>query len=371
MLRWSPLLAISFALAVSSLTPRTHARSIDKSPRQTHILKSGSQFLALESWDRIGLYDIESGKKTRTFSVPSPYIEDYALSGNEKTLAIVGRNGLWIFEFRTAIEITHIPSDVYSYGIAIDAAGAIVATAAYKSGNVYVYSVYIYSLPTGRLIANVDAGPEPVVGLALSPDGTSCAFSALDERVYLFEVATGALTETKVSGGGFIHFSSDGKRLAMRSNNSGSAESLRILDVGSYEVKDLGSFRTISKLRATEDGFILVAQSKETQYGVEGHFLLNESTTLQSVWTHSSRLLDGADFLPNGRKAVKTDFSVETTVVDFKTGSTVFSFQGTYGAVDYDSPTVYYLLLGIGAALLGVAVVAVRIRKCRKARVNS
>ena len=63
----------------------------------------------------------------------------------------------------------------------------------------------------------------------LSADGTTGVLAALSEQLYMFDVATGQLTDTGVTGAWPVRYSVDGKYIAFRGNNSGLISPLTVV----------------------------------------------------------------------------------------------------------------------------------------------
>src|SRR5262249_51787339 len=94
-------------------------------------------------------------------------------------------------------------------------------------------NVLTFETRTGRRLgqASLKRGETSPLSATLAPNGSRGAFVGVGERLYTFDAATGAVQDTGMAAAWPVRFSSDGQRLACRSNNSGTREELRIVSL--------------------------------------------------------------------------------------------------------------------------------------------
>ena len=172
-------------------------------------------------------------------------------------------------------------------------------------------SIYVWDTATGAAFAMLDEHPDPITGIALSPDSRKLATAGEDWVVRLWDVSTGKFINSLKGHPGAVNaltFSPDGKILA----SAGSTLRLWSADTGELlhdDHKDLGS---IDRLVFSGNGKVLAGAGgwdravhlwdmdtrthRQTQKGHTGEIrdiaFSPDSSTLVSAGTDAMRLWD-------------------------------------------------------------------------------
>ena len=149
--------------------------------------------LASASWDHtVRLWPL-SGGAARVFEGHSQNVNGVAFTPDGKALVSVGYDltmRIWPLDGGPPTIVT-LPTPLNAVAIARD--GEIVAGAA--DGRLFFIS------PLGELRAELDSGQTPIVGLALSPDGTLIAAAGIRGSVAIVDRHTRTLARTLVGPG--------------------------------------------------------------------------------------------------------------------------------------------------------------------------
>lgn len=150
--------------------------------------------LASASWDRtVRLWPLAGGAG-RVLKGHQQNVNGVAFEPDGKALVSAGYDGtlrIWPLGEEASPIVSALPTPLNAVAVAKD--GEIVTTGA--DGNVYFLSA------AGRVRGNIHAGDTPIVGLALSPDGTMIAAAGIRGSVAIIGRANRAVERTLVGPG--------------------------------------------------------------------------------------------------------------------------------------------------------------------------
>ncbi len=249
---------ITFALFFTCLwTPLGHGKTIDRSPCPTILLTRSEQFIALDAWNSVALYAFDDAEPIRRFPAGG-FINRIEATADEQRLLVACDNGeIGVWNIGSGTKLWWLKSSQsglgYIYGTSFSWDGQYLVAC-----NVQDFAV-VFDARTGQRIAVVSFPPMQtnIMSAALSPDGGKAAFVTLGERLFTFDTPTGRMKDTTLTGASPIRYSADGKYLALRSDNSGVYEQLRVVAVKDLTTKDMGEFSHIGHIKPTEDGGFL------------------------------------------------------------------------------------------------------------------
>jgi hypothetical protein len=191
---------------------------------------------------------------------------------------------------------------------------------------------------------------------ALSSDGSKCVVVDARENLFAFDVATRQIRPTGVTGAWPVRYSMDGKYLALRSNDSGGKEQLRLVKADkTFTVRDLDEFRTVAHIKATPDGRFLVTGAGHGA-GSVGLLCAADTGQIEEVYRMEEYGRRRTDFDAKRLVGVSTDHRLVTQVIDLRTNAVL-------GSVDNSAnrwPIIMtYTLRDIYESLDKIALVAV------------
>jgi hypothetical protein len=301
-----------FALFLAGVAPAgIQANTYKPIPRSAVLLPRSERFIALDAWNSAALYEIGDGQVVYRFPAKER-IDHFAATADESRLLVAcgdGSLGLWNLETGANVwwQTSKISGlrDPHDASFARDGKSCIVCN---ERDN-----AVIFESDTGRRIGVVSfpPGQTDIMSAALSPDGSSGLLVDLWQRVFLFDVATGRMTNTGISGAWPIRYSADGKHAAFRSRNSGTREALRVVTLDdTLEWRDVGKFGQIGLIKPSNDGgFQIRARTEEDEQGKTADVAVKYSP-------HAHELKELALGIPveHLRDENRTDFSDETLV---------------------------------------------------------
>jgi hypothetical protein len=372
-------LASVVSLLVATLSPAT---TYDRRPRQTAILPISGQFIAQDSWDGLGLYQLSDLTLVRTFRARAS-VNTFDVTKDEQTLLIGSDDGsLRTFDVATGEKLwERFPWQIgqhYSQDVCFSHDGKSVVVCGQDDKAV------VFEARTSRWICTVRFPPHQTntMSAALSPDGRKGVVLELGGRLYAFDVATGQLQPTGVTGAWPVRYSTDGKYVALRSDNSGLREHLRVVKTdGTWSFRDLGEFSYIGHIRPIPDGGFLAAAEVRNDECCLGVRCRPDPGRLEQVWRLVTDGREKTDFEINSAIGVATDYRLVTTVLDLRTGSELGSLDNsanyrpivmTYTSADVYEATVKRFRQAGGLAVVGflalccIAGVAVWRRQTRR-----
>lgn len=303
------------------VAPPATGTTYDRSPRPTVLLAGSSRFVAQDSWDGVALYRLSDRSLVHRFRVPAG-VCTFAVTPDEKVLLLAGADGsLAAWDLATAATRWSLSpsrsglSYVDDVCFAGDGRSVIVCNSQDEA--------FILETATGRRIGVVSfpPGQNNIMSAALSPDGSRGVLVDLLGHVFEFDVATGQMRPTGFTGAGPVRYSVDGRYVALRSDNSGIREQLRVAKAGNgWAVCDLGKFSSIGHIRSVGDGFVATAQMRESSSCV-GVWCLPDNQRLQEIWRLSTPDRERTDFSTEAMIGVCTDCRLVTNVIDFRSGA--------------------------------------------------
>jgi WD40 repeat protein len=163
----------------------------------------------------VNLWGVATGEALGTIALGVP-VGDVAFSPAGSTLAFVHERGgtaeVWDVARRSRITKLPVDSDShFYYAIAFSPDGRTLAT-----GGVNDPIARVWDVPTGKLIRELDQGPDATKTLDFSPDGRTLAVSGYAHAASLWDLATGARIGPTLTAGSRradIDLSPDGREL--------------------------------------------------------------------------------------------------------------------------------------------------------------
>jgi WD40 repeat protein len=169
---------------------------------------SGNRLISAGADRSINIWDVKTGRLTRTLHGHSEAVTSIALSPDEKTLVSgsVDRTiGVWDLEIG---KLRHTLSghSAWVCAIAIGSDGEKIASVSTDG------TLMVWNLHTGLAIYSKAAHANGTISIALSPDREFMASASSDRTVKLWHLATGQLLQT-LDGCDPVTFTPDGKTL--------------------------------------------------------------------------------------------------------------------------------------------------------------
>lgn len=189
---------------------------------------------------------------TQTFAAELGSVWDVAFSPNGFTLAAVTDNGLWFRSANVSDTAMLSTSDPLS-SLSWSPNGLFLATGVgnRRDAKNSASAVYIWDLASSKPLAVLEGPEATILSVAWSPDGAVMAAGAANDRVYLWDVATGALMatfgqETDVTS---VSWSADSNLLAASGND------------GMIHIWRVATGEEVLTINAHPDGTVLVRWS--------------------------------------------------------------------------------------------------------------
>lgn len=304
------------------------ATSIDTTPRPAILLRDG-RFVAQDTSTSMALYD-PAGKQLARF--PSGPLSTFAVTADgARVLVACGDGRLTLGDLTAGTTAWNRPAARTGLGYANDACFS-------RNGLYFVVADYadraaVFDTASGKQVgaAAFPPGQTNVMSAALTPDGSAGVLIELGGRVYTFDVATGAMHDTGLTGAWPVRYSADGRFFAFRSNNSGTRERLRVADAANPTTyADMGQFVHIGHVRPLPDGtFAVTATARSTAADtrdsggwtpdvVVGVVVRPDGGQVREVWQARHREVAHRrdDFDPVRMVGVGTDYRYVTRVLD-------------------------------------------------------
>jgi hypothetical protein len=309
--------------------------TIDRSPRPALLLKGGARFLAQDGWDSVALYDAAGGQALRRFPAGAR-VNKIDLTADETSLLIACADGsLGVWDVATGeIVWRKGPADT-GLGYAYDASFA-------HDGKSFVVCnsrdfALIAETATGRQTGVIRFQPcqRTILSACLSPDGTKGALHTLGEEVCTFDARSGVVTETHLTGAGWVRYSSDGRFVAFRSSNRGTDEQLRVAALDEPPSgRDLALLGNIGHIKPTADGAFLVTAAEEDPRTDAWHAVgvrcVPGTGEVKVVWKlKGGEPMKRMDFDPATLRGVCTDFLLVTRLFDLTTGEVLLTVDNS------------------------------------------
>ena len=279
--------------------------------------------------DKIGLWDLGSGKSARWLAKHPGGAYSFAFSPDGKTLASGGggnRIHFWDLAARKETSPIKTPPGRVTL-IAFSPDGKTLASGDYLGRTILLWDV------ASRKRLHQLTRPSFVYTLAFSPDGTLLAAGAQEGPVSLWDVKTGKLVR-ELPGGPFVHavtFSSDGKTLATAESSlkEGTRNTVGLWDVGTGKLlrrlhKSVGA---VASVAFSADGKTLITGDGDST------IRLWDVTTGREAGPAPGNpaYVSGATMSPD-RRTLAFIGSGDVRLVDLGTGRDIARFSGERGA---------------------------------------
>jgi hypothetical protein len=351
----------------------------DMSPRETILLKDGARFIAQDGWNSVALYRAD-GSVAHGFPAPAG-VGRIALSPDEKHLLVACKDGsLVLWRVGTGERAWLKGPGESGLGNTQDASFA-------GNGERFAVcdqrdSAVVFDTGTGRRVGAVSfpPGQTNVMSVALAPDGTRGFLVDLGERLHTFDLAAVRPVDTGFQAAWPVRFSADGRYVAFRNDNSGSAERLSVVRTDEQLTKqDLGEFTDIGHIRPAGDGSFLVTArvgGRDSDARYVGVQVWPDGGRAQEVWRLGGHqgVNERTGYDPRPMIGVSTDFRLVTRVTDLRAGKTVTEIDNSanYRPEMLSSSSVGVrperLLLWVSGAVLGMLITGAMIWRRRRPR---
>lgn len=336
----------------------------DQRPRPA-VLFSDGQFVAQEAINTVTLHGA-TGTPVNKF-VAAGDISHLAVTPDERYLALAGAGFVMAADLQSGktmwskVGAQSGLSHVYDVSFAWDGRTFVVS-------NVDGF-VQIYETTTGKLIQTIRLPPNQtsVMSAALSPDGSTGVLVDLGAQVFTFDVSTGAMKPTGITGAWPIRYSADGRYFAFRSDNSGSSEHLRIVAVAAPTAyKDVCPSKFIGHIKPAKDRFLVTAEATDRngQLATVGFAYTPSTAQLQRIWDLPGHSYDlqAMDFDEQKMLGLTTAVQLITKVTDLKTGAVLVTVNNNknYQAIMLSTSSRgsgdgrHHIYLIVGAAVVGL-----------------
>jgi hypothetical protein len=313
------------------------ATNYDHNPRSAVLCKDADRFIVQDGWDSVAMYRASDRSTVHRFFGGSE-ITEIAVSDDEKLLLLACADGclsMWEIETgRRAWAQSSTESGlgyVYGTSFAHDGQSCIVCNERDEA--------VILDSQSGQRRGVVRFPPMQtnIMSAVLSPDGTSGLLLTLGEKAFTFDAGSGRVTPTGITGSWPIRYSLDGKYIAFRSNNSGTNEHLRVLDVQTkLAMRDFGQFTNIGHIKTTEDGTFLISAQVGNRFdetrAITGVQVMPHTALVREVWRFRSgkTVNERTDFSPEKMIGVSTDYRLVTQLTDLRTGDSLWSIDNSH-----------------------------------------
>jgi hypothetical protein len=318
---WTVPLAAALALLAP---PAAIGRSPDMSFRPTALLPNSGQFVAQNAWNGVALYRRDDLSLIYSFPAGAAVCR-LAVTPDEGTLLLGCNDGsLSAWDLSTGQKLWAVPSSRNGPGIVYDVCcshDGMSVVVSDSNGQAMTFAV-----ATGRLLGTVRLPQERVMSAALSPDGSRGVLVTLGEKLIAFDVATGRTQDTGMQGAWPVRYSTDGKYIALRSDNDWGLY-LRVVRTDGWAVQDFAGFRKPDPILPTADGgFLATTWAGDDTVGVRwrsGALDLEEVCSFRRSYVYPDRM----SFDPKALVGVRTRWNLVTEVVDLKTGAVLGSID--------------------------------------------
>jgi WD40 repeat protein len=345
------------------------ATSIDQSPRTAILLKTGN-FVAQDTPWSATLY-APRGAPLQRYSLSS--ISDIEVSLDEKYLLLVGHDGeLGMGDLQTGETLWTKGAWRTGLGYIYDASFS--GNGKFLAAGDDHGQAFVFESSSGERVGGVQFDPRhtSVMSVALSFDGSTGALITLGEHVFTFNVASGTMQPTGLTGGWPIRFSSDDRYFAFRSDNSGTRERLRVVRPAEpTKGVDLGQFGFIGRIRPTPDGKFHVtatAEGKSPTFGAQAGFLCDpEAGEMKPVWSAQEprKIEEKTDFDSKTMLGVSTNVTLVTRVFDLRNPTLLLTVDNS--ANYRRTPPWIFKWSAFGIGFVVVTYVLLRVRRQKRA----
>jgi WD40 repeat protein len=150
-------------------------------------LSPSGQVLAFTSSNKdVELRETQSNKLIRSLEGHPESVTDIAFSPDERTLAVVSRQGIHLYNTESWAEIRLIPTSYSLASITFSPDSRILASVTQRSYNSFV--VDLWDVQTGALLRSLEADDKQLTSVAFAPDGRLLATGVFADRVCIWGI---------------------------------------------------------------------------------------------------------------------------------------------------------------------------------------
>ncbi len=241
-----------------------------------------------------------------------------AFSPDGQFLAVASGIGFWLYELATSNPVALLPSAFPVYSASFSPDGATLASGAGDN------RVMLWDVATGTEITSLEGHRGIVYSVSFSPDGATLASGAGDNRVMLWDVASGGLSTTLEGHTSVVlsvEFSPDGATLASGANDN----RVMLWDVatGTHTATLEGHTEPVYSVTFSRDGATFASASDD------GTIKLWDPGTGRNIATlvgHRSRVRS-VTFSPDGTTLASGSWDNTVKLWDVRTGNTIATLE--------------------------------------------
>ncbi|MEO3809963.1 hypothetical protein ABGB17_13275 [Sphaerisporangium sp. B11E5] len=270
--------------------------------------------------DTVQLWDATGGRTTKTLTGHTNDVLSVAFSPDGRILATAGNDEtirLWdVTTGRTTKTLTGHKGNIW--GAAFSPDGRVLATAGNDE------TIRLWDVTTGRTTKTLTGHTDDIWDLAFSPDGRILASASADDTVQLWDVTSGGTTEILTGHTDdvtTVAFSPDGHTLATAGND----ETIRLWSVGTGRTTSVfpGHTNSIWGVAFSPDGHTLASAAADDTVRIwdvrAGHTAILQGHT-EPVWSVA--------FSPDGHTLASGSIDDTARLWDAATGRTTKTLTG-------------------------------------------
>jgi WD40 repeat protein len=174
-------------------------------------------FFAIDPRGLIRVWDVPSGRLLATIQGPLPAIRNAVLSpgGRQLAVCVERENTVHLYDCDTGRGRELAGHLDFVSGLAFSPEGGLLATGSMDG------SIRLWNTADGQTVAILAGHMQETTDVAFSPDGQTLASVGQGESLKFWHVPTWreVASETVTNAGNWLHFSPDGRRLAVALND--------------------------------------------------------------------------------------------------------------------------------------------------------
>jgi hypothetical protein len=271
--------------------------------------------------------------------------------------------------------------------------GRIFVGVASRQGKQHTYTIALVGeTKTGEWIHTIPASESDfdVESVAIAPDGTKGVLVGQHYpgvgRLRTFDMRKSDLTDTGISGSGWIRYSADGRYMIWQDSNHGASEvnqRLRVIALnGDETIQEVGTFTKVGRIKAIENGgFLIMAlrrhKADDLAFPV-GIFYQPDTKEVAKIfeleskdgdWSAGTHQMEQMDFDIESMRGIYTTWNLQTRVINLRTGETVLTIDNSanyefsvssYGAIRRNG---FWFCALVAPVAVGLLLVVVRLRR--------